>query len=69
MLIEHLGKRPTIDPTARIAPAAVLCGDATIGPDTSVGFGAVLTAESGPIVIGRQCVIMTACGATSASRG
>ena len=58
MLIEHLGKRPAIDPTARIAPTAVICGDATVGPDTSVGFGAVLTAESGPIVVGRQCVIM-----------
>jgi carbonic anhydrase/acetyltransferase-like protein (isoleucine patch superfamily) len=58
MLIEHLGRRPTIDPTARIAPTAVLCGDVRLGPDTSVGFGAVLTAESGPIVVGRQCVIM-----------
>ena len=58
MLIEHLGKRPAIDPTARIAPTAVLCGDVTVGPDTSVGFGAVLTAESGPIVVGSQCVIM-----------
>lgn len=58
MLIEHLGKRPTIDPTARIAPNAVVCGDVTIGPGTSIGFGAVLTAESGPIVIGRECVVM-----------
>ena len=58
MLIEHLGERPITDPTARIAPTAVLCGDVRVGPDTSVGFGAVLTAESGPIVVGRQCVIM-----------
>jgi carbonic anhydrase/acetyltransferase-like protein (isoleucine patch superfamily) len=58
MLIEHLGKCPAIDVTARIAPTAVICGDVTVGPDTSVGFGAVLTAESGPIVVGRQCVIM-----------
>jgi carbonic anhydrase/acetyltransferase-like protein (isoleucine patch superfamily) len=58
MLIEHLGRRPAIDPTARIAPTAVICGDVTVGPDTSIGFGAVLTAESGPIVVGRQCVIM-----------
>jgi carbonic anhydrase/acetyltransferase-like protein (isoleucine patch superfamily) len=58
MLIEHLGKRPAIDATARIAPTAVICGDVTVGPDTSVGFGAVLTAETGPIVIGRGCVIM-----------
>jgi carbonic anhydrase/acetyltransferase-like protein (isoleucine patch superfamily) len=58
MLIEHSGKRPVIDPTARIAPTAVICGDVTVGPGTSVGFGAVLTAESGPIVVGRECVIM-----------
>jgi carbonic anhydrase/acetyltransferase-like protein (isoleucine patch superfamily) len=58
MLIEHLGKCPAIDATARIAPTAVICGDVTVGPDTSVGFGAVLTAETGPIVIGRECVIM-----------
>jgi carbonic anhydrase/acetyltransferase-like protein (isoleucine patch superfamily) len=58
MLIEHLGKRPVIDPSARIAPTAVICGDVTVGPSTSVGFGAVLTAESGPIVVGRECVIM-----------
>jgi len=58
MLIEHLGKRPVIDPSARIAPTAVICGDVTVGPETSVGFGAVLTAESGPIVVGRACVIM-----------
>jgi carbonic anhydrase/acetyltransferase-like protein (isoleucine patch superfamily) len=58
MLIEHSGKRPVIDPTARIAPTAVICGDVTVGPGTSVGFGAVLTAESGPIIVGRECVIM-----------
>ena len=58
MLIEHLGKRPVIDPTARIAPTAVICGDVTVGQSTSVGFGAVLTAESGPIVVGGECVIM-----------
>lgn len=58
MLIEHLGKRPVIDPTAWISPTAVICGEVTVGPDTSVGFGAVLTAESGPIVVGSTCVIM-----------
>jgi carbonic anhydrase/acetyltransferase-like protein (isoleucine patch superfamily) len=58
MLIEHLGRGPTIDPTARIAPTAVICGDVRVGPDISVGFGAVLTAESSPIVVGLQCVIM-----------
>ncbi|WP_211109644.1 gamma carbonic anhydrase family protein [Azospirillum oleiclasticum] len=58
MLIEHLGKRPVIHPGARVAPNATLCGDVTVGPGTSIGFGAVLTAESGPIVVGAHCVIM-----------
>ena len=58
MLIEHDGKRPKIDPSARIAPTAVLCGDVTIGPGTSVGFGAVLSAESGPIAVGAHCMVM-----------
>jgi carbonic anhydrase/acetyltransferase-like protein (isoleucine patch superfamily) len=58
MILEHQGKRPTIDPTARIAPTAVVCGEVTIGANTSVGFGAVITAESGAVTIGRDCVIM-----------
>lgn len=58
MILEHNGAAPTIDPTARVAPNAVVCGDVTIGAGCSVGFGAVLTAESGPIMIGENCVIM-----------
>ena len=38
MLIEHDGRIPTIDPTAYIAPTAVICGDVSIGPNTCVGF-------------------------------
>ncbi|PJK31537.1 gamma carbonic anhydrase family protein [Minwuia thermotolerans] len=57
-LLEHEGKAPRIDPLARIAPNAVICGDVTVGANTSVGFGAVLTAESGPIAVGANCVIM-----------
>ena len=58
MLIEHEGKRPKIDPSARVAPNAVICGDVTVGPGTSIGFGAVLTAESGPITLGANCIVM-----------
>jgi carbonic anhydrase/acetyltransferase-like protein (isoleucine patch superfamily) len=58
MLYEHEGKRPTVDPSARVAPNAVLCGDVTVGANSSIGFGAVLSAESGPIAIGNNCVIM-----------
>lgn len=58
MLIEHHGDRPTVHPTAFVAPNAVLSGDVTIGPGSTVLFGAVLTADGGPIVIGADCVIM-----------
>ena len=58
MLLEHSGLSPRIDASARIAPNAVICGDVTIGPNCSVGFGAVITAESGKVTIGQGCVIM-----------
>src|SRR5262249_29914967 len=58
MLYTHEHKQPRIDPASRIAPNATVCGDVTIGPNCSIGFGAVLTAESGPIAIGANCVIM-----------
>jgi carbonic anhydrase/acetyltransferase-like protein (isoleucine patch superfamily) len=58
MLYDHDGKRPRIDPSSRVAPTAVICGDVRIGVNCSIGFGAVLSAESGPIVIGANCVIM-----------
>ncbi len=58
MILEHLGARPSVDASARVAPNAVICGDVTIGPNSSVGFGAVITAESGKVTIGANCVIM-----------
>ena len=58
MLIEHLGKRPRIDPSAYVAPTATLCGDVTVGPDCRVLFGAVVTADGGPVEIGERCIVM-----------
>jgi carbonic anhydrase/acetyltransferase-like protein (isoleucine patch superfamily) len=58
MILEHEGKRPTIAASARIAPNAVVCGDVTIGENCAIGFGAVLTAESGAITLGRNVVVM-----------
>jgi carbonic anhydrase/acetyltransferase-like protein (isoleucine patch superfamily) len=58
MILEHLGMRPRIDPSARIAPNATVCGNVTIGPGCSVGFGAVIVAESGPVSLGTHCVVM-----------
>jgi carbonic anhydrase/acetyltransferase-like protein (isoleucine patch superfamily) len=58
MLLEHLGARPRIDPSAYVAPTAVVCGDVRIGEGSRVLFGAILTAEGGPVDVGRRCVVM-----------
>ena len=49
MLIEHDGAQPRVHPSAYVAPNAVLCGDVEIGADCRILFGAVLTAEDGPV--------------------
>lgn len=68
MLIEHQGKRPSIDPTAYVAPTAVICGDVTIGPRTHVSYGAVIEAHGAPVRIGAQCVVRENLNIRSTSR-
>jgi gamma-carbonic anhydrase len=58
MLIEHDGARPRIHSSAYVAPNAVLCGDVEVGPDCRILFGAVLTAEDGPVRLGERCIVM-----------
>ena len=58
MILEHRGARPRIDPSAYVAPTAVVCGDVHVGPGARVLFGAVLTAEDGRVEVGRNCVVM-----------
>jgi carbonic anhydrase/acetyltransferase-like protein (isoleucine patch superfamily) len=58
MRLQHRDTRPSVDPSAYVAPSAVLSGDVRIGPDTRVLHGAVLTADGGPVRIGANCVIM-----------
>lgn len=58
MLIEHEGKRPRVAESAYVAPTAVLCGDVTVGSDSRILFGAVLTAEGGPVELGERCIVM-----------
>ena len=68
MLIEHQGKGPRIDPTAYVAPTAIICGDVTIGPRTHVSFGAVIEAHGAPVRIGAQCVVRENLNIRSTSR-
>src|SRR5262245_25499869 len=58
MLLTHKKEKPKISVSSRIAPNAVICGDVTIGSNCSIGFGCVLVAESGPIFIGDNCIVM-----------
>ena len=58
MRLEHRGRAPVVDPSAYVAPTAVLCGDVHGGPDARILFGAVLTAEDGRIELGARCVVM-----------
>jgi gamma-carbonic anhydrase len=58
VLVEHRGRAPVVDPTAYVAPTAVLCGDVRVGPDARILFGAVVTAEDGQVEVGARCVVM-----------
>lgn len=58
MLLEHQGKRPRIHESAYVAPTATICGDVSIGENSRVLFGAVITAEGGPVEIGAFCIVM-----------
>ncbi|MBJ7602570.1 MAG: gamma carbonic anhydrase family protein [Candidatus Dormibacteraeota bacterium] len=58
MLLEHRGKRPHIHPSAYVAPTASICGDVTVGENTCILFGAVISAEGGSVTLGRECVVM-----------
>ena len=41
MILEHRDARPTIDPSAYVAPTAVVCGDVAVGAGARVLFGAL----------------------------
>lgn len=58
MILEHRGERPKVHDGAYVAPNATLCGDVTVGENARVMFGAVLTAEGGPVDVGANCVVM-----------
>ena len=49
---EFEGRRPSIDPSAFIAPSATVIGDVRIGADCYVGHGAILRGDYGTIELG-----------------
>jgi carbonic anhydrase/acetyltransferase-like protein (isoleucine patch superfamily) len=58
MLLEHQGKAPIVHPQAYVAPTATLCGEVTVGEQSCILFGAIVTAEGGPVTIGSNCIVM-----------
>ena len=57
MIVEYRGRVPKVDPTAFVAPTAVLIGDVEVGAESSIWFGAVLRGDNGPIRIGARTSI------------
>ncbi|MFI5954293.1 gamma carbonic anhydrase family protein [Cryptosporangium sp. NPDC051539] len=58
MIVAHGGVQPTIHPTAYVAPTALVSGDVEVGPHCRVLFGAVLTADGGPVRLGEHVIVM-----------
>jgi len=58
MLYGHRGAEPAIDPSAYVAPTAVVMGDVRIAAGARILHGAVLSAEDGQITIGEDSVVM-----------
>ena len=53
-LYELRGQRPTIHPSAWVAPSADLIGDVQLAENVSIWFGAVIRGDNTPIPIGAR---------------
>ena len=58
MIISSGTKKPNVHSSAYVAPTAVVSGDVTIEEGCAVLFGAVISAEGAPVVVGANSVIM-----------
>jgi gamma-carbonic anhydrase len=54
ILLPYRGVLPKIDPTAFIAPGAVVIGDVEIGAESSIWFGCVVRGDVNKIRIGKR---------------
>jgi carbonic anhydrase/acetyltransferase-like protein (isoleucine patch superfamily) len=54
MIYEFEGLKPSIHPTAWVAPNAVLIGDVRLGPGANIWFNCVLRADTNPIIVGAR---------------
>ena len=55
--LPYLDRDPQIDPTAYVAPTAVVMGDVTLGPESSIWFGSVVRGDVHYIRIGARTSI------------
>ena len=55
------GRTPVVDAAALLAPGAVIVGDVTLGPGTSVWYACVLRADGGSITVGVDVNIQDGC--------
>lgn len=53
--------RPTVDPSAWIAPGAVVVGDVSVGPEASVWYAAVLRGDGDSITVGARSNVQDGC--------
>ncbi|HET9949300.1 MAG TPA: gamma carbonic anhydrase family protein [Longimicrobiales bacterium] len=63
LVLPFQGKTPHIHPTAFLAPTAVIVGDVTVGPGSSIWFGAVLRGDDPEhgITIGARTSVQDNC--------
>lgn len=54
MILPYYNHTPSIDPSAFIAPDAVVTGDVTIGEETSIWFGTKIRGDVAPTIIGKR---------------
>lgn len=60
-MLEIFGRSPQVDPSAWVAPDAVLAGAVTLGPGASVWFTAVLRADLAEIAVGAGSNVQDGC--------
>lgn len=58
MIVSSNAKKPQVHSSAYVAPNAVISGEVTIEEGCAVLFGAVITSEGAPVVIGANTVVM-----------
>jgi carbonic anhydrase/acetyltransferase-like protein (isoleucine patch superfamily) len=57
MLVRNRGAEPVIDPSAFVAPTAVLVGRVSVSPEARIMYGAVLDSEASKVEVGATAIV------------